>query len=147
MRALIQRCQYASVSAGGKLINQIDYGITIFIGISVDDNAEDINYLVNKIINLRIFDDEAGVMNKSIREISGKVLSISQFTLQADTSKGNRPSYSGAMKGEDAKSLYDDFNTKLSEKVDVYSGIFGANMQISLVNDGPVTIFLDSKNK
>lgn len=114
MKVVIQRVKHSSVSVDGKLINEIDKGLNVLVGISVDDTIEDLDYLVRKIVNLRIFDDEDGVMNKSIMDVNGSILSISQFTLQADTKKGNRPGWSNAMKGEESIKLYEEFNHKLS---------------------------------
>ena len=143
MKVVVQRSKKSSVSVDGKLINSIESGLCLLVGVHVDDTFEDADKLVNKVLNLRIFDDEEGIMNKSILDVGGEILSISQFTLQADTRKGHRPSYIHAMKGEDAIKLYDLFNQKLSEFVKVETGIFGADMQISLINDGPVTIILE----
>ena len=126
-------------------IGTIEHGLMILVGISVDDTLEDVQKLAGKVLNLRIFDDETGVMNKSILDVGGSVLSISQFTLLADTKKGNRPSYIKAMKGEQAIVLYNEFNRILSERVPVETGKFGADMQVSILNDGPITIIMDSK--
>ena len=147
MKAVIQRVKSSSVSVDGKLINKIDKGFNILLGINVNDTHEDLDYLVRKILNLRIFDDENGVMNKSIQDVNGEILSISQFTLQASTKDGNRPSYINAMRGEEAIKLYEEFNTKLNETIKTYSGVFGADMEVNIVNDGPVTIIIDSQNK
>lgn len=147
MKAVIQRVKNSSVSVGGDLVSEINKGLNILVGIGVDDTLEDLEYLVRKIVNLRIFDDENGVMNKSIIDISGSILSVSQFTLQADTKKGNRPSYINAMNGDEAIKLYNLFNEKLKEYVPVFEGIFGADMTVNIVNDGPVTIIIDSKDK
>lgn len=147
MKVVIQRSKHASVSVDGYLINEIDNGLTLLVGISINDTYEDIEYLVRKILNLRIFDDEFGVMNKSILDVGGNILSISQFTLQADTKKGNRPSYINAMRGEEAISLYESFNALLNESVKTYPGVFGADMLVNIENDGPVTIIIDSKDK
>ena len=147
MRVVIQRCKYGSVKVDNKLINEIESGMVILVGFHTEDTLEDINYLVRKIVNLRIFDDENGIMNKSILDIKGKILSISQFTLQAKTKDGNRPSYVNAMKGEDAIKLYNIFNEKLNEYVNTYSGVFGAEMLVSIQNDGPITIIIDSKDR
>jgi D-tyrosyl-tRNA(Tyr) deacylase len=145
MRVVVQRSLKSSVSVDGKLINKIDSGLMLLVGIAVDDTTKDIDWMVNKVLNLRIFDDENGVMNKSILDVGGEILSISQFTLQADTKKGNRPSYINAMKGEDANILYEEFNKKLNEKIKTYPGVFGADMLIDIQNVGPTTIILDSK--
>lgn len=147
MKVVIQRVKNSSVSVGGDLVSEINKGLNILVGIGVDDTLEDLEYLVRKIVNLRIFDDENGVMNKSIIDISGSILSVSQFTLQADTKKGNRPSYINAMNGDEAIKLYNLFNEKLREHVPVFEGIFGADMTVNIVNDGPVTIIIDSKDK
>lgn len=147
MKVVVQRCKYGSVSANNKLINEINKGLVILVGFNIEDTEEDINYILKKVINLRIFDDENGIMNKSILDINGEILSISQFTLQAKTKEGNRPSYSDAMKGENAIKLYEEFNRKLNETIKTYGGIFGADMFVNIHNDGPVTIIIDSKNK
>lgn len=147
MKVVIQRSKKSSVSVSGKLINKIDKGLCILVGITTDDTDEDINYLVKKIVNLRIFDDEEGVMNKSILESGGEILLISQFTLMADTSKGNRPSYIGAAKVDVAKPLYEKMLNTLNNHVKTYGGVFGAEMLVNIENDGPITIIIDSKNK
>lgn len=145
MKLVVMRSKESNVKVEDKLIGSIDYGLTILVGIGVDDAIEDVEKLANKVVNLRIFDDENGVMNKSILDVHGSILSISQFTLMAETKKGNRPSYINAMKGEEAINLYNKFNDLLSEYVKVETGLFGADMQVSILNDGPVTIILDSK--
>lgn len=147
MKVVIQRALASSVEVDNKLINKIEKGMVILVGVNVEDTSEDVNYLVRKTLNLRIFDDENGVMNKSILDVGGEILSISQFTLQASTKDGNRPSYINAMKGEEAVKLYEEYNKKLNEKVKTYPGIFGAEMKVSITNDGPITIIIDSKNK
>ena len=147
MKVVIQRCQNASVTIDGKVFNQIDKGFTVLVGFTQDDTSYDIDYIVKKIINLRVFDDENGIMNKSILDEGGSVLSISQFTLYADTKKGNRPSYFKALNGSESIKLYEEFNNKLGQYIKVLPGIFGADMKVSLVNDGPVTIIIDSKEK
>ena len=147
MKVVIQRCKYGSVTVNNKLINEINQGYVILVGINVNDTVDDIDYLVRKIINLRIFDDENGIMNKNILDINGEILSISQFTLQAKTKDGNRPSYIEAMKGEDAIKIYEIFNKKLNEHVKTYEGVFGAEMLVKIDNDGPITIIIDSQNK
>ena len=129
-----------------KIVGKIDKGLVLLVGFKVDDKIEDIDYLVKKVINLRIFDDENGVMNKSILDVGGKILSISQFTLYADTKKGNRPSYNISMKNEEAKKYYDLFNEKLREYIEVETGIFRADMKVNIINDGPVTIMLESRS-
>ena len=147
MKVVIQRALASSVEVDNKLINKIEKGMVILVGVNVEDTSEDVDYLVRKTLNLRIFDDENGVMNKSILDVGGEILSISQFTLQASTKDGNRPSYINAMKGEEAVKLYEEYNKKLNEKVKTYHGVFGAEMKVSITNDGPITIIIDSKNK
>lgn len=147
MKVVIQRALESSVEVDNKLINKIEKGMVILVGVNVEDTSEDVDYLVRKILNLRIFDDENGVMNKSILDVGGEILSISQFTLQASTKDGNRPSYINAMKGEEAVKLYEEYNKKLNEKVKTYPGVFGAEMKVSITNDGPITIIIDSKNR
>ena len=147
MKVVIQRALESSVEVDNKLINKIEKGMVILVGVNVEDTSEDVDYLVRKTLNLRIFDDENGVMNKSILDVGGEILSISQFTLQASTKDGNRPSYINAMKGEEAVKLYEEYNKKLNEKVKTYPGVFGAEMKVSITNDGPITIIIDSKNR
>ena len=139
MKVVIQRALESSVLVDNKLINKIDRGMVILVGVNVEDTSEDVDYLVRKTLNLRIFDDKNGVMNKSILDVGGEILSISQFTLQASTKDGNRPSYVNAMRGEEAIKLY--------EKVKTYPGVFGAEMKVNITNDGPITIIIDSKNR
>ena len=145
MRIVVQRVDNAKVSVNEQIVGKVDKGFMLLVGFTHDDDINDIEYMVRKIVNLRVFDDENGVMNKSILDINGSILSISQFTLYADTKKGNRPSYVNAMKGELSTVLYDKFNELLSKHVRVETGIFGSEMKVSLINDGPVTIILDSK--
>lgn len=149
MRTVIQRVTEASVEVENKICGKIGEGILLLIGIEEADNAEDIDWLCKKIVNMRIFDDENGIMNKSIIDIDGNILAISQFTLMAQTKKGNRPSYIRAAKPEISKPLYNEFCKKLSLELGktVERGIFGADMKVSLLNDGPVTILMDTKNK
>ena len=149
MRAVIQRVSKASVSIHGKNKATINKGLLLLIGIEEADRQEDINWLCAKIANLRIFNDENDVMNLSVKEIDGEILSISQFTLHAKTKKGNRPSYIKAARPEIAVPLYNEFNNKMSEETgkETKTGEFGANMQIELINDGPVTIIIDTQNK
>ena len=147
MKAVIQKCQQGSVTVNNEIINQIKQGLVILVGIATDDTLNDLEYLVRKILNLRVFEDENDAMNKSIIDTQGEILSISQFTLQANTKEGNRPSYVNAMSGEEAKNLYDLFNQRLNEQVKTYPGLFGAHMQVNILNDGPTTIIIDSKNK
>ena len=145
MKVLVQRSLKSSVSVDNIVVGSIDNGLVLFVGFTHKDTIEDIDYLIKKIINLRIFDDENGIMNKSILEVGGSILSISQFTLYADTKKGNRPSYINAMGGENSIKLYDEFNNRLSKFVSVEKGIFGADMKVNILNDGPVTIMLESR--
>lgn len=147
MKIIIQRVSQASVSIDGNVAGAIDQGLMLLVGVGPDDIAEDLAYAVRKIINMRIFSDADGKMNLSIQDIKGSILSISQFTLFADTKKGNRPAFIGAAKPDLASQFYDDFNTELAKTVPVERGAFGADMQVSLVNDGPVTIVLDTKNR
>ena len=147
MRVVIQRSKSSNVSVKQKVVGEIKKGLVILVGFTEGDTENDIDYIVKKIINLRIFDDENEVMNKNILETGGSILSISQFTLYADTKKGNRPSYIKAMKGEKATKLYDLFNQKLQEQVEVQTGIFGEEMLVNIMNDGPVTILIDSEGR
>lgn len=143
MKALVQRSGKSSVVVEGKTIGKIDNGLVVLVGFTEGDDLEKIQHIVKKIVNLRIFDDENGVMNKSILDYGGDVLSISQFTLYADTKKGNRPSYINAMGGEEAIKLYELFNEELSKQVHVETGKFGAEMTVNITNDGPITIMLE----
>jgi len=147
MKVVIQRSKYSNVVIDNKIYNEIDNGLVIFSCFTEGDTIEDINYIVKKIVNLRIFDDEAGIMNKSIIDNGGNILSISQFTLYADTKKGNRPSYIKALNGEESTKLYDIFNEELNKQVKTVTGIFGTDMLVNIQNDGPITIIIDSKNK
>ena len=144
MKVVVQRSKNSSVSINNKIVGKIDKGLVVLVGFTDGDSLKDIDYIVRKIVNLRIFDDENGVMNKSILDVGGSILSISQFTLYADTKKGNRPSYIKAMNGSDATKLYDIFNEKLREYVNVETGVFGADMLVSISNDGPITIIVES---
>lgn len=145
MRVVIQRAKNAKVEVNNKIVGQINQGLVILVGFTYEDDIKDIDYLVNKIVNLRIFDDEMGIMNKSVLDVQGSILSISQFTLYADTKKGKRPSYINAMNGEEATNLYNLFNEKLKQIIHTETGIFGAEMQVSLTNDGPITIVMESR--
>lgn len=147
MKVVVQRSKESSVSVNNELINSINSGLVLLVGFTHDDTEEDINYMTKKVLNLRIFDDENGVMNKSIQDVNGEILSISQFTLYADTKKGNRPSYIQALNGDEAIKLYEKFNSELNKTVNTYPGVFGADMQVNISNDGPVTIIIDSKSK
>lgn len=149
MRIIIQRVREASVTIDNKLYSSINQGVMILVGIEEADVEEDIAFLTKKVVNMRIFDDENGVMNRSILDIHGEILVVSQFTLHASTKKGNRPSYIKAAKPDISVPLYEKFCTELSLALgkQVKTGVFGADMQCALINDGPVTIFMDSKNK
>jgi len=149
MRIVIQRVSKSSVSIGGKLKSSIGAGLLVLVGIVDEDKSEDIDFLVKKTINLRIFPDENGIMNYSILETSGEILCVSQFTLHASTKKGNRPSYIKAAKPEFAILMYNVFCSELSKALgkEIQTGEFGADMQVELINDGPVTIIIDSKMK
>ena len=144
MRLIVQRSKESSVSINSKVVGKISSGLVVLVGFAHTDTIKDIEYCVRKLVNLRIFDDEKGVMNKSILDVGGSILSISQFTLYADTKKGNRPSYIKAMNGSVATKLYDIFNEKLREYVNVETGVFGADMMVSINNDGPITIIIES---
>ena len=149
MRTVIQRVANARVTVEGKVISSIGQGLLLLLGIVAEDTEEDIDWLVKKVLNLRIFNDESGVMNKSILDIDGESIVVSQFTLHASTKKGNRPSYIKAAKPEIAIPLYEKFVHKLELEIGkkVGTGIFGADMKVDLLNDGPVTIIIDTKNK
>ena len=147
MRVLVQKSLEASVKVDGNVLGAIDSGLVLLVGFTEGDNEEIIDKMISKTINLRIFEDENGVMNKSFLEVGGSILSISQFTLYADTRKGRRPSYLKALNGEKSVLLYDLFNKKLKDmNINVQTGKFGADMKVSLVNDGPTTIMLDSED-
>lgn len=146
MKIVVQRSKNASVVVDGNLVGSIDNGLTLLVGFTDGDTEDTIDMMINKVINLRIFDDENGIMNKSLLDVGGKILSISQFTLYADTRKGRRPSYIKALKAEYATKLYDLFNDKLRDLgIVVETGIFGADMKVTLTNDGPVTILMESE--
>lgn len=148
MRVVVQKVTEASVSVDGETIGKIGMGFMLLVGIGKDDAQEDVHYLVRKVSNLRVFEDEEGRMNRSLKDVDGAILSISQFTLFADTKKGNRPSFINAAPPELGEALYQTFNESLrAEGFLVASGKFGAHMAVSLINDGPVTILIDSKNK
>jgi D-tyrosyl-tRNA(Tyr) deacylase len=149
MKAVIQRVTKASVTIEGKINGQIGNGLLVLMGIEDADTDDDIDWLSSKIVNLRIFNDDKGVMNISVKDIAGDILLISQFTLHASTKKGNRPSYVKASKPEIAIPIYEKMITQLSIDLDkkIQTGIFGADMKVELLNDGPVTIVIDTKNK
>lgn len=143
MRVVVQRSKKSNVVVDGKLINEIDNGMVLLVSFTQVDTEDNILKMVKKIANLRIFDDENGVMNRSILDVGGEILSISQFTLYADTTKGNRPSYFKALNGEEAIKLYERFNEEMNKLVPTKPGIFGAEMILNITNDGPITILLE----
>lgn len=143
MRVLVQRSKKSSVKVDNKVVGQISKGIVLFVGFTAGDSEENIDYMIQKILKLRIFDDDNNVMNRNILETNGEVLSISQFTLYADTKKGNRPSYIKALNSKEASILYQKFNEKLSKYIKVETGIFQSEMEVSITNDGPITIMLE----
>ena len=148
MRVVLQRVSHASVTVEEKVIGKIQRGFLLLVGVTHDDAMEDMEYLVRKIVQMRIFEDEEGKLNRSIQDIGGEILSVSQFTLYADTKKGNRPSFSKAATGDVAIEMFEQFNGLLRETgVPVETGQFGADMKVELLNDGPVTILLDSKTR
>lgn len=144
MRVLVQRCDKALVRVNDNVVGSINKGLMILVGFTEGDNFDAIKYMADKVVNLRVFDDENGIMNKSLLDKSFSILSVSQFTLYGDASKGRRPSYVNALNGSLAKPLYDKFNEELRKYgVEVETGIFGADMKVELINDGPVTIMLE----
>lgn len=143
MRVLVQRSKKSSVKVDNKIVGQISKGMVLFVGFTAGDSEENIDYMIQKILKLRIFDDDNNVMNYNILETNGEVLSISQFTLYADTKKGNRPSYIKALNSKEASILYQKFNEKLSKYIKVETGIFQSEMEVSITNDGPITIMLE----
>ena len=148
MRVVLQRVAHASVTVDGETIGKIQRGFLLLVGVTHDDAMEDMEYLVRKIVQMRIFEDEEGKLNRSIQDIGGEILSVSQFTLYADTKKGNRPSFSKAAPGDVALEMFEQFNGLLRDTgIPVETGQFGADMKVELLNDGPVTILLDSKTR
>ena len=148
MRVILQRVSKASVLVNNNIVGNINKGLLVLVGFTNTDTSKEIDYMVDKIINLRIFDDDNGVMNRSLKDINGSILSVSQFTLYADTSHGRRPSYTKALNGDRAIILYGEFNRKIKEAgINIETGIFGANMEVSLINDGPVSIIIERENK
>ena len=144
MRVILQRVSKASVLVNNNIVGNINKGLLVLVGFTNTDTSKEIDYMVDKIINLRIFDDDNGVMNRSLKDINGSILSVSQFTLYADTSHGRRPSYTKALNGDRAIILYEEFNRKIKEAgINIETGIFGANMEVSLINDGPNTIIME----
>ena len=146
MKLVIQRVKRASVSIDGQVYSQIQDGLLLLVGVGPEDDQKDLEYAVRKVTQMRIFSDEEGKMNLSVKDIQGEILSVSQFTLFAQTKKGNRPAFIGAANPEMASQLYNDFNDLLEKEVPVKRGIFAAEMAIELINDGPVTIILNTKN-
>lgn len=148
MRAVIQKVREASVTVDEEMVGQIEKGFLVLVGVGHDDDEEDIQYLAKKIANMRIFEDEAGKLNLALKEVGGAVLSISQFTLMASTKKGNRPSFTEAAQPGYGNTLYEQFNEALRQHgLIVETGVFGAHMDVRLLNEGPVTILVDSKSK
>lgn len=149
MRMLVQRVKHASVTIDGRLHSRTGAGLLVFVGVGLEDTPEDVEYLAGKLVRLRIFDDGAGVMNLDVQQAGGEVLVVSQFTLQASTRKGNRPSYVKAAPEAVSRPLYERFAARVAELLGrpVATGVFGADMQVELLNDGPVTIWMDSENR
>lgn len=148
MRVVVQRCKEGSVKVDNKIVGTTSYGMVLLVGFTEGDNSNVIDYMVDKIINLRIFDDDNGVMNKSLIDINGSILSVSQFTLYGDARKGRRPNYIKALNGEKAIKLYDEFNNKIKKQnIKLETGIFGSEMEVKIVNDGPVTIILEKETE
>ena len=149
MKAVIQRVTYSNLSIGNKIYSQINEGLVVLVGVTHDDDDNDIQWLAKKIVNLRIFNDDKNIMNKSLIDISGELMIVSQFTLHAQTKKGNRPSYINAANGDIAEKIYKSFILEIENKYNLMpkTGKFGADMKVELENDGPVTIIIDTKNK
>jgi len=143
MKVVAQRSKYSKVMVEGKLVNEIDSGLVLLVSFTQGDTIDNIKKMARKIANLRIFDDEAGIMNKSILDVGGEILSISQFTLYGDPLKGNRPSYAKALNGGEAIDLYESFNKEMNSYITTKPGIFGAEMELSITNDGPITIIIE----
>lgn len=143
MKVVAQRSKYSKVCVDKKIVNEINSGLVLLVSFTQTDTIDSVLKMVKKIANLRIFDDENGIMNKSILDVGGEILSISQFTLYADTTKGNRPSYFKALNGEEAIKLYEKFNEEMNKLVVTKPGIFGAEMEVSITNDGPITIIME----
>ena len=143
MKVVAQRSKYSKVCVDKKIVNEINSGLVLLVSFTQTDTIDNVLKMVKKIANLRIFDDENGIMNKSILDVGGEILSISQFTLYADTTKGNRPSYFKALNGEEAIKLYENFNEEMNKLVVTKPGIFGAEMEVSITNDGPITIIME----
>lgn len=144
MKVVVQRCKKASVTVEGEIIGKINQGFVLLVGITHDDNIDQSEWLADKIVNLRVFEDEDGKMNRSLLDVDGQILSVSQFTLYGDCTKGRRPNFMNAAKPDMAKQMYDHFNQSLRDKgVHVETGSFGAMMEVELINDGPVTLILE----
>ena len=143
MKVVAQRSKYSKVCVDKKIVNEINSGLVLLVSFTQTDTIDNVLKMVKKIANLRIFDDENGIMNKSILDVGGEILSISQFTLYADTTNGNRPSYFKALNGEEAIKLYEKFNEEMNKLVVTKPGIFGAEMEVSIINDGPITIIME----
>ena len=146
MRVVVQRVTSSNVKVDDKIVGEIKQGLNVLVCFTETDSNKDLEYLSRKVLNLRIFDDENGVMNKSVLDINGEILLISQFTLYADTKKGNRPSYIKALNGDKAVVLYNQFTEMVQKEIHVETGIFGADMKVEINNDGPITIIIDSNN-
>lgn len=147
MRCVIQKVNKSSVTVDGKIVSEIKRGLNVLVGFTDTDTEEDIKYCVRKIVNLRVFEDENDVMNLSVLDVKGEILSISQFTLYGDTKKGNRPSYVRALGGDKALPMYERFNELLNQEVPTKGGVFGADMKVEILNDGPTTIIIDTELK
>ena len=147
MRCVVQKVNKSSVTVDGKLVSEIGRGLNVLVGFTDTDTEEDIKYCVRKIVNLRVFEDENDVMNLSVLDVKGEILSISQFTLYGDTRKGNRPSYIRALGGDKALPMYERFNELLNQEVPTKGGVFGADMKVEILNDGPTTIIIDTELK
>jgi D-tyrosyl-tRNA(Tyr) deacylase len=143
MRCVVQKVKRSSVKVDGKIVSEIGKGLNVLVGFTSGDDEAKIDYMINKIINLRVFEDENDVMNKSVLDVNGEILLISQFTLYGDASKGNRPSYINALKSEDAEPLYELMIKKINDRIKTYPGVFGADMEVEIINDGPATILIE----
>ena len=146
MKIVVQKVLKSSVEVDNKIVGKIDKGLTLLVGFNNEDTKDVLDKMIDKVINLRIFEDENNIMNKSVLDVNGSILSISQFTLYADTRKGRRPSYINALNGEEAIKLYNEFNNRLSKFIHVEQGIFGEDMKLNILNDGPTTIILESSD-
>ena len=146
MRAVVQRVKESSVKIDGSIVGKINKGFNVLIGIAKDDTVDDLKYIKDKIMNLRVFEDENDKMNLSIKDVNGELLIVSQFTLYGDCRKGRRPNFMNALSGEEAEKLYEEFLRMIREEnIVVETGVFGADMEVSIINDGPVTLLIDSK--